>query len=444
MIKEFGTKNVSVACIGPAGENLIRFACIINDTHRSAGRGGVGAVMGSKLLKAIVVIGTKKIKTIDPKKIETLNRKIREKIRTTTVTSINLPQYGTAKILDSVNNYKLLGTRNFQDNNFEHSGKINAEQLKHKYLVDTNTCYRCPIACKRVTEVDQIQGEGPEFETIWAFGPQCGIKDLRTIIKANYLCNKLGMDTISTGNTIGCAMELSEKGFLSQKISFGDSKVIRKLVENIAYREGLGAGLAEGSLRFATSFGHPELSMSVKGLELPAYEPRGAQAQGLGYATSTRGACHVRAFVVRSDMVAGPQKTDHDTINEKVKVVITTQNKMAVIDSMGMCLFSSYVYDIEDYRAYLKAAAGIEFSTDDELLFAGERIWNLEHIFNLKAGLTKKDDTLPQRFLNEPVKDELGYEHVWPKDELIYEYYNERGWTITGKPKMQKLRELGI
>jgi aldehyde:ferredoxin oxidoreductase len=442
---------VSVACIGPAGENLVRFASIINDKHRTAGRGGVGAVMGYKRLKAIAVSYTnsdkqceKKFVLYDRKKLKKIVKKINEKIKTTTVTKVNLPEYGIVKILDSANNYKLLGTRNFTQNFFEDAKSINAETLKDTLLIKKNSCFGCPIACKRVTRVDSETGEGPEFETIWAFGAQCGVKDLKAITKVNYRCNKLGLDTISTGNTIGCGMELSEKGYITEKIKFGDTTIIFDLVEKIAAKKGIGKELSEGSARFSEAIGKPELSMAVKGLELPAYDPRVAQAQGLGYATSTRGACHVRAFVVKSDMVAGPQKTDKETINEKTKLVIKSQNKMAVIDSLGMCLFSSFVCDISDYRGLLEAAVGIKIGSDKELLRIGERIWNMERLFNQAAGFCKEDDRLPARFINEPVKDDLGYDHVWPEKELIAEYYNERGWTDDGVPKEGKLRELGL
>ena len=442
--KKIGKSNASVACIGPAGENLIKFASIINDKHRAAGRGGCGAVLGSKNLKAILVFGTKKINSIAPDKIKALNKKFLKKIKTTTVTNINLPQFGTSKILDRVNDYHVLGTRNFQQNHFEHANKINAERLNKDLLIKTTTCWGCPIACKRVTRVGKKVGEGPEFETIWAFGAQCGVKDLNAITKANYICNELGLDTISTGNTIGCAMELSEKGLIREKLKFGDSKIIQTLTKDIAYRKDIGDSLAEGSFRFAEEKGHPELSMSVKNLELPAYEPRGSQAQGLGYATSTRGACHVRAFVVTSDMVAGPQKTDPDTINEKSKLVIKNQNKMAMIDSMGVCMFSTYVCDFIDYRKYLKYACGLNIKSDDEFLKTGERIWTLERMFNNRAGFTKKDDTLPNRFKTEPVLDSLDHEHVWPEKELIDDYYEKRGWTNSGIPKKSKLKELGL
>jgi aldehyde:ferredoxin oxidoreductase len=441
---ELGRKNVSVACIGPAGENLVRYASIINDKHRASGRGGVGAVMGSKLLKAVAITGGKKIKLKIEKKFNNIIKKIRKNIRTKTITKINLPEYGTAKILDSANNYKLLGTRNFQQNHFEHAKKINAEQLKNKLLVKRNTCSGCPIGCKRVTKVGNKIGEGPEFETLWAFGAQCGVKNLNAIAKTNYLCNELGLDTISTGNTIGCAMELSEKGHIDEKISFGDARIIQKLTKQIAYRDGIGNNLAEGSQRFSSSVGYPELSMSVKSLELPAYDPRIAQTQGLGYATSTRGGCHVRAFVVKSDMVAGPQKIDLESIKEKVRRVIESQNKMAVVDSLGMCMFSTYVCDLSDYRGLLDSAVGVNFTTDQELLRSGERIWNLERLFNNKAGFSDRDDTLPARFTTEPVKDDLDFEHVWPGKEFIEDYYKERGWTEDGVPRVSKLRELGI
>ncbi len=429
VLAEIKAKQASVACIGPAGENLVRFACIINDKHRAAGRGGIGAVMGYKKLKAIVVIGDGTISLRAKKRFNNVSKRIKEKIENTTATKVNLREFGTAKIMDSANDYKLLGTRNFQQNFFEHAKSINAEQLKNVLLIKRNTCLGCTIACKRVTKVGEHYGEGPEFETLWSFGAQCGIDDIKVIARANYICNELGLDTISTGNTIGCAMELASKGLIPEKLRFGDKKKILELVTSIANREGVGDELAEGSYRFAASKGHPELSMSVKGLELPAYDPRIAQAQGLGYATSTRGACHVRAFVVKSDMVAGPQKIDDSTINEKTKLVIKTQNKMAVIDSLGMCLFSSFVCDLADYRELLETATGYKLGTDDELLNVGEHIWNLERTFNFKAGFKEDDDKLPQRFKIEPVKDDLGYEHVWPENELLGNYYYERGWT---------------
>lgn len=441
---ETGNKNVSVACIGPAGEKLVKFASIINDKHRAAGRGGVGAVMGSKNLKAVAVFGSNKIKILDKDRFQKVTKKILKKIKETTVTNVNLHEYGTSKILDSVNDYKLLGTKNFQLNYFESANEINAEKLKNTILVKSNTCYGCPIACKRVTKVDGKAGEGPEFETIWAFGAQCGVSDLKAIARANYLCNELGLDTISTGNTIGCAMELSEKGFIPKKISFGDANIMEELTKAIAFRQGPGISLAEGSFRFAEAIGHPELSMSIKKQELPAYDPRCAQAQGLGYATSTRGACHVRAFVVKSDMVAGPQKVDHKTINNKTKTVIKSQNKIAVIDSLGMCLFSTFVCDAEDYLVFLEAGAGLGFEDADELLKAGERIWTLEKMFNVKAGFSRKDDKLPVRFTQENVIDSLDHEHVWPEKELLDDYYQERGWSADGVPKKSKLRELGI
>ena len=444
IVEDLGKSKVSIACIGPAGERLVRYANIINDKHRTAGRGGVGAVMGSKRLKAIAVSGSKRVNVVDRPALKKLNRKILKKIKETTVTNVNLREFGTIKILDSVNDYKVFGTRNFQQNYFDFASKINAEQLKKKCVIDSNTCFSCPIACKRVTKVGKKRGEGPEFETVWAFGAQCGIDDLKAITKANYLCNELGLDSISTGNTIGCAMELSEKGFIKEKFRFGDRKIIEELTRSIAYREGIGDKLAEGSFRFADGMGHPELSMSVKKLELPAYDPRGAQAQGLGYATSTRGACHVRAFVIKSDLVAGPQKTDFESINTKTKLVKNTQDLAAVIDSIGMCLFSAFVCDKEDYRVYLEVAAGLKFKSTDEILKAGERIWNLEHIFNRKAGLRREDDRLPARFTREKVTDSLDNEHVWPENELIEDYYKIRGWTKAGIPTKNKLKQLDI
>ena len=422
----------------------MRFACIINDKHRAAGRGGAGAVMGAKKLKAIFVTGSKTINITEPEKFKNLTKKILEKIDNTTVTNVNLRQYGTAKIMDAVNDYRLLGTRNFQQNYFEHVHRINAEQLKKNLLVRRKACYNCTIACKRVTRVGDKTGEGPEFETLWSFGANCGINDINTIARANYLCNELGLDTISTGNTIGCAMEMAEKRLINETLSFGEAQMLEDVIKNIAFRRDQGDRLAEGSYRFTELSGHTEFSMSVKKQELPAYDPRCAQAQGLGYITSNRGACHVRAFVVKSDMVAGPQKVDEETIATKTKSVIDSQNRTAVIDSLGMCLFSSFVCTPEDYLDFLEAGTAIGIEDADELLHVGERIWNLERAFNVRAGFGREDDALPERFKQETVTDSLGHEHTFPETELLTEYYRQRNWTVGGVPSREKMDELGI
>ncbi len=444
IIDSTGNKKTSVACIGPAGENLVKFACIINDKHRAAGRGGTGAVLGSKNLKAVALTGSKKIDVVQPDNFKNQVKKITGKIKNNKYTHMNLPKYGTANILAIVNDHNLFGARNFQQNNFEFADDINAEQLRNTLLVKTTSCHGCPIGCKRVTRVDDEQGEGPEFETIWAFGAQCGVNDLKAITIANYICNKLGLDTISTGSTIGCAMELSEKKILDRNISFGDSTIIRTLTKQIAYREDIGDKLAEGSFSFASALGHPELSMSVKKLELPAYDPRGGPAQGLGYATSNRGGCHVRAQMIRSDMAMGPKKLDRELVKEMVNLVIEKQDLTAVMDSIGVCLFSSLVCDIDDYLGLLNSATGLNFKSSIDLLKAGERIWNLERVFNQKVGFSHKDDILPNRFKSEPVLDIFGRKRTWPEKEMISEYYKKRGWSKNGMPTKKQLSELGI
>lgn len=438
--EELKDKRVRIACIGQAGEKLSRISCIINDKNRAAGRGGVGAVMSSKNLKAIAVRGSKKIKISNPKEFQKVRKNCLKKIKENE-TLKNMGKFGTANILNLINTFGIFPTRNFQDSIFDTSEKINAEAIYDKILVKRVFCYACPIGCGRATKVDRKEGEGPEYETLWAFGAQCGVDDLTAIAKANYLCNELGLDTISTGSTIGCAMELSERGYIKEKIEFGDPKAIVEYTKKIGYREGIGDELAEGSFRFAEKYNHTELSISAKKQELPAYDPRGAQAQGLVFATSNRGACHVRGFTVTDEILdknSSPSKT-----KGKAKLAIDAQNYSAFIDSTGLCRFTMRALNWEDYTKLLNAITGFDY-TKEELMKAGERIYNLERVFNIMAGINSSDDTLPERLLKEPLKRGSAKGMVWKRDELIPKYYKLRGWNSMGVPKKEKLKELEI
>ncbi|AEH45958.1 Aldehyde ferredoxin oxidoreductase [Thermodesulfatator indicus DSM 15286] len=450
--EEFGDTKAKVSCIGPAGENLVRFACIMNDKHRAAGRSGVGAVMGYKKLKAIVVRGTKRV---EPAEAEIFKNFLREKldiIRTNPVTGEALPKLGT-KVLDNIiNESGLYPTRNFQTGVFEGTDEVCGEALVEKgYLKKNKGCYACPIKCGRVTELpNKNKGEGPEYETGWAFGADCGVKDLIAITEANFLCNTLGLDPISCGATIACAMELFEKGHIPKedlaagpKPVFGSSEAIVYYTHALAYRKGLGDKLAEGSKRLAEHYGAPELSMSVKGQELPAYDPRGVQGHGLAYATSNRGGCHVRAYLIAPEVLGSPEKLDPQATEGKAQWVKIFQDLTAVIDSMGLCLFTSFALGAEDYRDLLAAATGFDY-TLEEMMQCGERIWNLERVFNLKAGLDPKEDTLPKRLLEEPMPEGPNKGKVHRLPEMLPEYYEIRGWTKEGIPTEEKLKELGL
>ncbi len=451
LLEKFGDKRAKVACIGPAGEKLVKFAAIMNDKDRAAGRTGVGAVMGSKNLKGIVVRGTKRVEVAKPEEFKAVVKEKIDILKENGVTGQGLPTYGT-KVLDNIINQNgLYPTRNFQTGVFEETEPISGEALVDKYLVRNKACFACPIGCGRVTKLPSgLSGEGPEYETGWAFGADCGVSDLNAIVEANFICNKLGLDTISTGTTIAAAMELYEKGYLPKDMiekgpepKFGSSEAIVYYAWAIGNRVGLGDKLAEGSYRFAESLGHSELSMSVKKQELPAYDPRGAQGHGLEYATSNRGGCHVRGYMISPEILGAPEKLDPQQIEGKDQWVKTFQDLTAVIDAAGLCLFTSFALGLSDYKDLVNAATGFDY-TDEELLKVGERIWNLERVFNIKAGVGPDQDTLPKRLLEEPMPDGPNKGHVVKLSELLPRYYKVRGWSEDGHPTEEKLKELGL
>jgi len=449
--EELGDKKIKVACIGQAGENLVKFSAVMNDKYRAAGRTGVGAVMGSKALKAIAVRGTKKVKIASEAKFKEAMKKAMDLIKSNGVTSQGLPTYGTMVLNNIIDQHGLYPTRNFQDGTFEHVEDVSGEKLKETYLTKNRACFACPIGCGRVCRLpDGEEGEGPEYETSWAFSADCGVNDLIAVIKANNLCNKYGLDTISTGATIAAAMELYEKGYLKDeelqggpKLNFGNAEAITYYTKAIALREGLGDKLAEGSLKFAQNYGHPELSMSAKGQELPAYDPRGAQGHALEYATSNRGGCHVRGYMISPEILGVPEKLDPFSTEGKAKWVKIFQDLTAIIDSEGLCLFTSFALSLEEYTELYNAVVGTNYSPD-EMLKLGEKIWNLEKLFNLKAGFGKGDDTLPERFLKEPMPSGAAKGQVVQLGKTLPEYYKLRGWNEEGIPTDEKLRELGL
>ncbi|HDZ35816.1 MAG TPA: aldehyde ferredoxin oxidoreductase [Thermococcus sp.] len=451
--KEIGSNKVRIASIGPAGENLVKFAAIMNDGHRAAGRAGVGAVMGSKNLKAIAVEGSKRVSVADKQKFMlTVKEKI-TKLKNDPVAGGGLPKYGTAVLVNIINSNGLYPTRNFQTGIFKYAEEQSGEAMTAKYLIKNQPCYACPIGCGRVNKLPTLGvTEGPEYESIWALGANLGINDLASIIEANHQCDEFGLDTISTGGTLAAAMELYEKGHLTDEelgdapaFRWGNTEVLHYYIEKIAKREGLGDKLAEGGYRFAEMYGHPEYSMSVKKLELPAYDPRGAEGHGLAYATNNRGGCHIKNYMISPEILGYPYKMDpHDVSDEKVKTLIIFQDLTALIDAAGLCVFTTFGLGADDYRDLLNAALGWDFSTEDYLKI-GERIWNAERIFNLKAGLDPaRDDNLPKRFLEEPMPEGPNKGHVVRLKEMLPRYYALRGWTEDGKVSPEKAKELGI
>jgi aldehyde:ferredoxin oxidoreductase len=442
IVNELKDKSVRVSCIGPAGEKLVLFACIINEKARALGRGGAGAVMGSKNLKAIAARGDLPIKPADEAQLDIVKERVRKKIEDNGIEKA-LHNYGTAVLINILNENYLLPTRNFQTAHFTDAEMISGETIAKTILKKPKGCYACIVQCGRVHEFDGESGEGPEYEPVWAFGADCGINDLKAIARANNICNEYGLDAISTPTTIACLMEMAEKGYVKHPIRFGDAKGMLKLVEQIAKREDIGDELAEGSFRFATKYGHPELSMTSKKQELPAYDPRGIQGYGLATATSVRGGDHVYGYLISPEILGAPEKLDPYVTKGKPQWVKTFQDLTASIDASGMCLFTSFALGPEDYADLLTATTGMKIDTA-ELLKVGERIWNLQKLYNIKRGFGRKDDTLPARLLNEPLKEGAPTGQVSRIAEMLDEYYTLRGWDKEGTPTPEKRKELGL
>jgi len=449
LLEDFGDKKARVLMVGPAGQRLSPIAAIMNDKYRAAARSGVGAVMGSKNLLAIVVRGSGKVAVHDAERVGEILAAMRRKIKGNEVTGKTLPTYGTAALVNVINECGIYPTNNFQKGHFERADEASGEVLAEKYLTGKDVCYGCPIACGRYCRADEVEGGGPEYETVWAYSADCGVSDLVAVIKANKWCNEYGLDTISAGATIACAMELCEKGIVpaadvdGPALRFGSAEAIVEWTRKMGAGEGFGEKLAQGSYRLAESYGHPELSMTVKKQELPAYDPRGAQGHGLNYATSNRGGCHVRGYMISPEILGIPEKLDPLAVEGKAEWCKLFQDLTAVIDSQGLCLFTSFALGAEDYRDMYNAVVGTDWTTE-QMLEAGERVWNLERMFNLKAGVGAEQDTLPRRLLTEPLTEGGAKGQVHRLDELLPDYYRRRGWSEQGVPTDEKLAALGL
>ncbi|MGC8505490.1 MAG: aldehyde ferredoxin oxidoreductase family protein [Thermoplasmata archaeon] len=447
--KETGV-NVSVACIGPAGENLVKFASIMNDKHRAAGRNGVGAVMGSKNLKA-VVSSTGKMPVIGHAgRYKSTLTAMLKKIKENPVTSQGLPAYGTEVLVNIINQSGIYGNKNYLDSGSDPLAEmVSGETLAATYLIRNTPCFACPIACGRVSRYNERESEGPEYESTWALGPNVGVHDLYHIIAANDNADRLGYDTITAGNTLSAAMELYENGKIPDKEvgptkpKFGNQSFVLEATSNLAYRKGFGNDLAEGSLRLARKYGDESASMSVKGQEVAAYDPRGAYGIGLEYATSNIGGSHMRAYTI-SNEILGVQPVSKPTEKEgKAALVKYVQDFTEVMDSSGLCQFPSFALNLDDYLALINDVTGFDY-TKDEIMTAAERTWNLERIFNLKAGIKPEDDKLPDRFLKVALEKGPNKGEKIPLDYLLKDYYKVRGWDEQGYPKGETISKLGL
>ncbi len=458
--EELALPGLRVAGIGPAGENLVRFACVINDKHRAAGRSGVGAVMGSKNLKAIAVRGTGGVEIADPQAFMKSVWAMRH-IMDNSEARKGLTELGTAPTIDMTNTYGGLPTRNFQQGQFEEAENLNGNAIKDTRMVTNKACFACTIACGRVCRLGEhsdkylvnthpqnwkIAGEGPEYEGAWALGADTGVGDLDAVLKANWLCNDLGLDPISMGATLAAAMELYEQGVLTDAdvempLKFGSGEALVRMTEATAFREGFGDKMAEGSKIMSEALKHPEVFMGTKGQEYPAYDPRGFQGMGVSYATCNRGGCHLRAWTPGFETSG---EVDPHTPDGKSEWVVVEQNRSTAHDNTGLCLFVGFAEGpIGSFVPCLAAATGVPYD-EESLVKIGERTWNLEKLWNLRAGLTKADDDIPDRLKKQGHKEGPSKGVTVNLDVMLPIYYRERGWDEEGVPSKQKLAELGL
>ncbi len=459
-----------VAIVGRSAEQGCLYAAIINDMHRAAGRSGVGTVMASKNLKAIAVRGTKGVGNIkDPIAFIKATQAGKKVLADNAVTGQGLPKLGTQVLMNVINEIGAMPTRNMREVQFEGASKISGEAMTEPRASDgkpnltTNgACFGCTIACGRISTIDRthftIQNKpqywgnsgGLEYEAAWALGSDTGVDDLDALTYANFLCNEDGYDPISFGSTVAAAMELFETGAITTKetggmeLKFGSAKALAWCAEVVATGEGFGKDLGLGSKRLCEKYGKPEFSMTVKGQEFPAYDPRGIQGMGLAYATSNRGACHLRGYTVASEVLGIPVKTDPLVTDGKAELVKAFQDATAAVDSTGLCVFTTFAWTLEDIAPQVNAACEGTW-TPEKMMEVGERIWNMERDFNIAAGITGKDDNLPKRLVKDikaatgPAKGRLN-----DLDKMLPEYYQIRGWSKEGVPTPDTRKRLGL
>ena len=453
-----GEKDLTVITIGPAGEKLVKFACWLNEDDRASGRGGTGCVGGSKNLKAIVVKAEKKLtKAVDRDAWKVAHeRSLKNIMAEENITSPRkggLSVYGTNVLTNIDNSIGAYPTKNSQFASFGKDAEtLSGEWVKGNILVDDPTCHACPVACKKEVEIKDgpykgLRMESVEYEPAWSVGANCGNPDARLVAKMIDLCNDFGIDAIETGHPLAVWMEASQRGYTNGdgKLAWGDGDGMTKAAEMIAFRKGLGNVMAEGANATAKHFGHPELAMTCKGQGIPAYDPRGLKGMGLGYATSNRGACHLRAYTPAAElgvMPFGSLKVDPLAWKGKGGLVKVFQDIHAFSDSMDLCKFSAFAMGAEEYAMQYSAMVGVPFTTDD-VLKTGERIYNLERHYNNLNGFREGSDTLPKRFLEEPSDQPGSAGNVCELDKMLVEYYEARGWK-DGVVTEAKLKELGI
>jgi aldehyde:ferredoxin oxidoreductase len=456
--EKYGEKDLSVITIGQAGENLSRFACWINEDDRASGRGGTGCVGGSKQLKAIVIKAEKKMPKAANHELwkQVQSKCLAEIMDERVITSPRkgaLSVYGTNVLMNMVNEIGAMPTKNSQLTFYEPHEDISGETVKETILVNDPTCHACPVACKKEVEITEgpykgLRMESVEYESIWGFGANCDNNDAASVAKLIDQCNDYGFDTIEMSNVLSVYMEASEKGYTNGEggLKWGDHQGMVALIPKIAERDGIGDILAGGTERTAKHFGHPEIAMTVKGMAIPAYDPRGIKGMGLGYATSNRGACHLRAYTPAAEVIGnvlGPAEiTDPLEWKGKGELTVIFHNVHTVTDCLDVCKFATFAESMDTFAEQYSAITGVPADAD-YLLKVGERVFTLERHYNNLIGFREGSDYLPERFLKEP-STSLGSEgQICELDLMLEEYYQVRGWEDGVVPE-SKLKELEI
>ena len=450
-------KDFKIVEIGPAGERCSPIAGAFSE-GRSAGRGGIGAVMGSKKLKAVAVRGRHPVRVYNPKNFEKMTWIAYRALRMNEVTVRSLPEYGTANILLTINETGALPTRNFKTGRFQGADRISGEALRERLWKKDFACSMgCTIKCSKIASLETkpyvgTVVDGPDYETIFALGSNCGVDDVEAVSYANYLCDLYGIDTISTGNIIGFVMELYEKGIVGRRelegidANWGSSEALINLVKKIGKGEGIGVALQSGVRKLGQKYKRSEsFAMHVKGLEMPAYEPRAAQGMGLCYAVSERGACHLRAYTAGAELLgygggADPRAYDR----AKVQLAVDRQDEKAVVDSSVLCFFTLFGMRLKELYQMVVPCTGFNYKDVSELKRLGARVITLARLFNIREGFGRKDDTLPERSLSEPLTEGPSAGQVVHLEQMLNDYYDLRGWDSNGEPTKKTVKELEL
>lgn len=460
--RELDGGEVKIACIGPAGEKLVRFTSIECDIQRQAGRGGLGAVMGSKNLKAIAIRGTNSVKVANPHEFFNIARQMHKILIESEAVQASWSRYGTSGSVDFANTQGFYPTRNFRDGHIEEGERLSGVSQSKLLWIKKESCFSCPIKCSSLSFIRKgpYRGtvvSGVEYETTGLLGANCGITDPEVVVYANHLCDEFGLDTISTGNVIGFFMELFEKQILTSEDfqglnpKFGNCEAMLGLIKRIAYREEIGNLMAEGVKRASEKIGGRALDFAIhiKGLETPAWPPRGAPGMGLALATADRGGCHERGWTIGYEVegIPGPSgAVERLSLEGKAEIVKWEQDCLAAVDTLIGCDFSRTGLMPEHYGELLSAATGWDIGAD-EFMKIGERVWNLTRLFNVREGFTRKDDDIPRRFKEEPLPSGPAKGHMIRSNDLnklLDDYYRLRNWDSNGAPTKEKLVELEL